>query len=108
MARNDTESAYFTLLRAREDLDALRRYEEYLAAEARRLRRTANEAAALAGEVDRRLLRALMHTDKPLAEAVEARQRVIADEANRLPDRIEAAEAFVEECEREYEILRRG
>jgi hypothetical protein len=33
--RDEVEAAYFTLLRAREELAALRRYDEYLHAEAR-------------------------------------------------------------------------
>jgi hypothetical protein len=108
VGRDDVEAAYFTLLRAREELDALRRYDEYLGAEARRLRRSSSEAAALADQVDRRLLRAVTHTDRPLHDAVQARLRVLADERAHLPDRIEAAEAFVQACEHEHDALKHG
>lgn len=108
MARDEVESAYFALLRAREELDNLRRYEEFLRAEAQRLRRTTREGQALLGQVDRRLVRAIRHTDQPLAEAVDARLRVLEEEASRLPDRIAAAEAYVEECDREHTVLKHG
>ncbi len=107
MARDEVEAAYFALLRAREELDALRRYDEYLQAEAQRLRRVTSEGAALLDGVDRRLARALRHTDQPLAQAITARLAVIADERERLPARLTAAEAFVEECERDH-AARRG
>lgn len=106
MPRDEAEAAYFTLLRAREELDALRRYEEYLVAEAQRLRRGRNEAEALAGTADRRLLRAIRHTDTPLQQAVERRLEVIADERERLPERIVAAERYVEDCERHHATQR--
>jgi hypothetical protein len=106
--RNEVETAYFTLLRAREDLSSLRRYDEYLRDEARRLRRFTAEGEALADTVDPRLRRVLRHTDPALTEALKARLALIADEAARLPDRIAAAEAYVEDCERAHEQLRRG
>ena len=102
----EVEAAYFTLLRAREELANLRRYDEYLAVEARRLRRSRSEGRALHDEVDRRLLRGIQHTDQPLDEAVDARLGAIEDEHSRLPDRIAAAESFVEACEREHDELR--
>ncbi len=108
MPRDETEAAYFALLRAREEVTSLHRYGEYLEAEAQRLRRTTKEAAALLGQVDRRLARALRHTDGPLQEAVDARLRAIDDERERLPERIRAAEAYVEDCEREHAALRFG
>jgi hypothetical protein len=43
---------------------------------------------------------------KPLLEAVGRRRAVILDELNRLDDRVAAAGAFVEECEREVASLR--
>lgn len=107
MRRDEVEAAYFTLLRAREELDGIRRYGEYLAEEARRLRRFMAEGQALADTVDRRLRRALRHTDTPLADAVDARLAVIADEQRGLPDRETAAAAFVAECEREHAVLQR-
>jgi hypothetical protein len=105
--RNEVETAYFTLLRAREDLAALRRYEEYLGEEARRLRRFVAEGDALADTVDVRLRRVLRHSDGPLTEALKARLALLADEAARLPDRIAAAEAYVEDCDREHDRLKR-
>lgn len=108
MPRDEVEAAYFALLRAREELDALRRYDEYLAAEAQRLRRTTSEGAALLDTVDRRLTRALRHTEQPLAQAITARLAVIADERGRLPDRLTAAEEFVAACERDHAARRGG
>ena len=108
MARDEVEAAYFTLLRAREEVDALQRYEEYLVAEAQRLRRTSREAAALLTQVEPGLVRALRHTDRPLEEAVQARIGAIEDEFQRLPERIAAAEAYVEDCENEHARLRAG
>lgn len=108
MARDQVEAAYFTLLRAREEVTALQRYDEVLHDEARRLDRFRTEGAALAERADRRLLRALTHTDGPLAEAIAQRQRVIADERARVPDRLAAAEAFVSECEATHDALRRS
>lgn len=108
MARNEVESAYFALLRAREELDNLRRYDEFLRAEAQRLRRTTREGQALLAQVDRRHARAVRHTDQPLTDAVDARLRVLEEEALRVPDRLAAAEAFVQECEQEHQMLRHG
>ena len=108
MPRNEVEAAYFTLLRAREELDALRRYSDYLLAESQRLRRTTSEGKALLEQVDARLLRAMRPTEQALEEAVKARLGALEDERNRLPDRIAAAEAFVEACEQEHAALRDG
>ena len=108
MARDEAEAAYFALLRAREELDALRRYEEYLTAEAQRLRRTISEGDALLDTVDRRLARALRHTDQPLSQAITGRLAVIADERARLPERLTAAEAYVTDREQHHAKLRQG
>ena len=108
MGRDEQEAAYFTLLRAREELDGIRRYSEYLAEEARRLRRFMAEGQAHADGIHRRLRRAIRHTDTALAEAVEARLAIIAEELRSRPDREAAAEAFVTECEREHAALQRG
>ena len=108
MPRDEVEAAYFTLLRARDELFALRRWEEYLADELRRMRRFTSEGEALEDSVDRRLRRALRHTDGPLKEALDTRAAAIRDEQARLPERIEAAERFVEECERDHAVLRDG
>jgi hypothetical protein len=108
MPRDEVEAAYFTLLRAREELDGIRRYGEFLHAEARRLRRFRSEGDALADTVDPRLRRPLRHTDPLLAEAIKARLAVIGEELAALPDREAAAEAFVTECEEEHVRLREG
>lgn len=106
MPRDETEAAYFALLRARDELDALRRYGEYLADEQRRIRRFLAEGAALADGAPPRLVGALRHTDVPLTEALRARMTLIAEEAERLPEREAAAAAFVDECERAHAALR--
>ncbi|MEX1177861.1 MAG: hypothetical protein WEB09_05320 [Nitriliruptor sp.] len=108
MPRDQVEAAYFTLLRARDEVAALTRYGEYLLDEQRRLHRSRTEAGALATGVDRRLLRALRHTDGPLDEAIDARLALIADERGRLPERLAAAEAFVLEAEADHAALRNG
>lgn len=108
MGRNELEAAYFTLLRAREEVTALQRYGEVLHDEVRRLRRFRTEGEAVAARVDRRLLRALQHTDGPLSEALDLRLRVLGDEQARLPERLEAAEAFVADCEQAHDRLRRS
>ncbi|MEX0952828.1 MAG: hypothetical protein WDZ26_03260 [Nitriliruptoraceae bacterium] len=108
MGRDAVESAYFTLLRAREELDGLHRCGEYLAEEQRRIRRYQRESAALADTVDRRLRWGIRHTDTPLARAFEDRLEALADELERLPARVVAAASFVEECERAHAELSRG
>ncbi len=108
MPRDQVEAAYFTLLRAREEVTQLTRYGEVLHDEERRLHRFRTEGAALATRVDRRLWRALRHTEGAIDEALDARLAVIADERARLPDRLAAAEAFVLEAESAHEQLRSG
>lgn len=108
MPRDEVEAAYFALLRAREELADLHRYEEYLRAELQRLRRAASERDALATQAPAKLLRALRHTEQPLADAVTTRRRTIEDELGRLPDRVTAAEEFVTACEAEHDELKRG
>lgn len=107
MARDDAEAAYFALLRARDDVSDLQRYQEYLADEARRLRRSTSEADALSTQAPPRLRRRLLHTDAPLAEAVKARLEAIADELKWVPDQVAAAQEYVAACEAEHERLRR-
>ncbi len=107
MGRDDVQAAYFTLLRAREELDALRRYEEFLDAERGRVEAFIARGDELDAQVDRRLRRALHHTDTPLGSALRDRMAVIADERARLPERIEAAEEYVRDCERDHDVMRR-
>jgi hypothetical protein len=102
----EVESAYFALLRAREAVADLQRWQEYLQDEARRLRRSTAEADALSTQAPPRLRRRLLHTDGALAEAVKLRLEVIDDELRRLPDQVAAAEEDVVEREREHDRLR--
>ena len=106
MARDETEAAYFTLLRARDEVTALQRYDELLAAEVRRLERGRREGSALAAQADRRLWRALADSQNAMDAAIELRLRVIAEERGQVPQRLAAAEAFVRECEDAHERLR--
>lgn len=108
MGRDEVQAAYFALLRAREEVDALRRYEEFLQAERDRILRFVAKGDELDARVDRRQRRALSHTDGPLAEALRDRVAMIADELSHLPDRLEAAEAYVVDCERDHDTIRRS
>lgn len=107
MARKDEEqAAYFALLRAREELAGLQRYSEYLIAERARIDAFVAAGSELDTTVDPRLRRALRHTDEPVGEALELRRRVIADERRRLPERLEAAQEYVDECEEAHAALK--
>lgn len=106
MESPETETAYFALLRAREEVQQLRNYEEYLNAEARRLRRNQSESAALIDTVDRRYRRLFLPNDQAVAEAVTERLALIRDELDRLPRRIDAADEFLNDCERQYHALK--
>ncbi len=109
VGRDEVEAAYFALLRAREELAELRRYQEFLEKEQRRLHRFVADGDALDAHVDRKLRRrGIGHTDQALADAIKRRHEVIEAELERLPERIEAAEAFVEESEREHARLKAG
>jgi hypothetical protein len=103
--RSEREAAYFALLRARDELTELRRYAEHLEEEARRLRRTEREDAALRAMVPARSRRLLRGSDDELGEVMRRRIALVEDERGRLPSRIAAAEAFVEECERHHDII---
>ncbi len=104
--RSDVETAYFAALRARDDLTDLQRYDEHLRDELRRLARFRAETRAAAEDAPRGLRRRLRHTDDPLEDAVRLRREAAADELSRMDDRIEAAEAYVRECEAEHERRR--
>ena len=103
--RDERETAYFALLRAREELDLLRRYEEHLGDELRRVRRSVSEEAALRTALPARMRRVLRGSDTELSEVLERRAALIEDELARLPTRISAAEDFVVECERHHDVL---
>lgn len=106
--RDELQAAYFALLRAREELQALQRYEEFLHAEHERLTAFVAAGDALDERVDRRIRRALAHTDDELARAVRRRLGAVADELSHLPARLEAAANYVVEAEREHDRLRRS
>jgi len=106
--RSEREAAYFALLRARDELTALRRYAEHLDDELRRLRRAEREEAALRDGVPPRMRRALRASDAELSEVRARRVALLEDERTRLPDRLAAAEAFVAECERHHDVLGGG
>ena len=108
MPRDEVQAAYFTLLRARDELESLQRYQEYLRGERERLVASADERQTAAQSIDRRLRRALRPTTELLDKAVEQRLRVIEDELRRLPDRIDAAKRYVEESAQEHEQLKRS
>lgn len=101
----EREAAYFTLLRARDELSGLERYHEYLLSELRRLRRSTQEDDALRATVLERYRRILRGSDDELATTSERRAALIDDELLRLPARIDAAAEYVRECERLVEIL---
>jgi DNA repair exonuclease SbcCD ATPase subunit len=103
--RSERETAYFALLRARDELDQLRRYVEHLEDEVRRLRRAEREEAALRASIPGRMRRGLRASDDELTEVTRRRIGLLEDELARLPARIEAAEAFVGECERHHDVL---
>lgn len=106
--RSEQETAYFALLRAREELSGLLRYAEHLDDEVRRIRRTEREEAALRTGVAPQMRRILRASDEELTEVLARRAALVEDERARLPARIEAAEAFVAECERHLDVLRGG
>ncbi|MPZ88577.1 MAG: hypothetical protein GEU81_10985 [Nitriliruptorales bacterium] len=106
-AGSEYEAAYFTWLRAQEERDHLLRYREYLEKEAERLETFAAATQELADPLPRKVRRPIDHTQKPLLEAVGQRRNVVLDELRRMDDRLQAAHAFVEECEAEVVSLRR-
>lgn len=103
--RSEKEAAYFALLRARDEVTTLRRYEEHLSDELRRLRRSEREEAALRSSAPERMRRVLRGSDDELAQVTQRRAALIEDELARLPGRIAAAEEFVTECERNHDVL---
>lgn len=104
--RSEYEAAYFTLLRAREELDHLRRYQEYLEGELARLGTFVKDTNAGPEEVPRKFRRLLDSTAKPLIEAVGKRRAVVLAERDALPERLDAQESFIAELEAEVATLR--
>ena len=105
---SEYEAAYFTLLRAREELSDLLRYDDLLTRERERLTGVAQDTTAFADALPTSLRRPTATTTKPLLEALGRRREVLEQERDRMPDRIEQAQAFVEACEQEVAQLRAG
>jgi hypothetical protein len=106
--RDEAEAAYFALLRAREEVALLGRHEEYLRSELQRLRRTTAEESALRATAPGALRRPLRASDDALGEVIERRIALLEDELVRLPARLAAATAYVDDCERTARLLGRG
>jgi hypothetical protein len=105
-SRSEQDAAYFTLLRAREELDHLRRYEEFLQEELDRLDAASESVRRGAELVPRKFRRMVESTDGPLLEAIGRRRSIVLSERDKVPERISAQEAFVAECEEEVARLR--
>jgi hypothetical protein len=105
-ARSEYDAAYFTLLRAIEERDALLRYREFLRDERERLDDFADGVREHAEALPRKMRRPIDQTAKPLLDAVGRRRAVVLDELRRVDDRIDGANAFVDECEQEVAALR--
>ncbi|MGH8885741.1 MAG: hypothetical protein ACRDYX_11310 [Egibacteraceae bacterium] len=106
-AKSEYDSAYFTLLRAREEHDHLLRYREFLEAERSRLGAFARDTQHATEALPRQLRRPVDATTKSLLEAVGRRRSVVLSELARMDDRIANADAFVEECEAEVQSLKK-
>lgn len=105
--RTEYDAAYFTMLRAVEERDALLRYRDFLHAERARLDAFADATREAGTHLPRKVRRAVERTDGPVLESIGRRRTVLLDELARIDERIEAAEAFVTECEAEVASLRR-
>ncbi|MDP8969958.1 MAG: hypothetical protein M3N52_05595 [Actinomycetota bacterium] len=105
-ARSEYDAAYFTLLRAVEERDALLRYRAYLEVESDRLDGFVQQTRELAEPVSAKVRRPVDQTTKALLEAVGRRRSTVLDELRRVDDRVANAEAFVAECEAELTALR--
>ena len=105
-AKSEYDAAYFTLLRAREEREALLRYAEFLEAEQDRLEAFATETRDRMDELPRKVVRPIASTTKGVLEAVGRRRSAVLDERKRMAQRLENAERFVEECELEVDALR--
>ena len=106
MRSKEYDAAYFTLLRARDEHQDLLRYRDFLDAERSRLDGFAAETRENIDALARRVRRPVEATTKQLLEAVGRRRAAVLDERRRVDDRIQAAEAFVEECQSEVDSLR--
>lgn len=107
-ARAEYDAAYFTLLRAREELDDLLRYREFLERERHRLDAFSAGTREREGGLPRRVRRPVEQTTKALLEAVGRRRTAVLGELGRIDERVGNAEDFVRECEAEVAGLRRA
>jgi hypothetical protein len=104
--RSEYDAAYFTLLRAQEELGHLRRYQLFLEEELERLGDVATAVDRASEVVPRKFRRMVDATDKQLLEAVGRRRAIVLAERDKVPQRISDQEAFVRECEEEVAALR--
>ncbi len=105
-AKSEYDAAYFTLLRAREERDALLRYGEFLESELERLEQFSADTRDRMDDLPRKVARPIAATTKGVLEAVGRRRSAVLDERKRMSERIANAERFVEECELEVDALR--
>lgn len=105
-AKSEYEAAYFTLLRAREELDHLRTYQRFLDEELARLSTFVTATNSCPDVVPRKFRRMVDSTAKPLVEAVGRRRSVVLSERDAVPERVDAQEAFVRELEEDVAALR--
>lgn len=106
VARSEYDAAYFTLLRAREEHDQLLRYREYLIAERDDLERFVGQLRERAAQQPRRMRRPIDQTSRAVVDSIGARRAVVLGELERMGDRLEHAQRFVDECEAEVAQLR--
>jgi DNA repair ATPase RecN len=106
--RSEYDAAYFTLLRAQEELGHLRRYQQFLEEELERLDEVTRQVDAASQVVPRKFRKMVDATDKQLLEAVGRRRAIVLAEQRKVPQRITEQEAFVAECEDEVSALRGG
>lgn len=105
-AKSEYDAAYFTLLRAREEREALQRYAEFLETEQERLEAFATETRDRMDDLSPKVTRPIAATTKGVLEAVGRRRSAVLDERKRMTQRLENADRFVEECELEVDALR--
>jgi predicted ATPase len=105
-AKSEYDAAYFTMLRAIEERDDLLRYRDWLTEERERLDAFSDVTRDRTDNLSRKVRRPIDMTTKPLLEAVGRRRAAVLDEQRKVHDRIDAAEAFVAECEAEVDALR--
>lgn len=107
-SRSEYDAAYFTLLRAQEELGHLRRYQQFLDEEVERLTDITRQVDAASQVVPRKFRKMVDSTDKQLLEAVGRRRAIVVAEQRKVPQRIAEQEGFVAECEDEVASLRQA